>query len=108
MERSAIRDHSNSAPDFAEPVITARAQLRSSRGAHSRDPLARPGYAAPEASAFCARDHRCRRLIASLPVAFLLCHITVVAAANRPDERSDIRDHSHIAPDIAALIRATR
>jgi hypothetical protein len=59
-------------------------------------------------SAFCARDHRCRRLIASLPVAFLLCHITVVAAANRPDERTDIRDHSHIAPDIAALIRATR
>jgi hypothetical protein len=41
-------------------------------------------------------------------VAFLLWHITVVAAANRPDERSDIRDHSHIAPDIAALIRATR
>jgi hypothetical protein len=26
---------------FAEPVITARAQLRSSSGAHSRDPLAR-------------------------------------------------------------------
>jgi hypothetical protein len=25
-----------------------------------------------------------------------------------PDERSDIRDHSHTAPDIAALIRATR
>jgi hypothetical protein len=30
------------APDcFAEPVITARAQLRSSSGAHSRDPVAR-------------------------------------------------------------------
>jgi hypothetical protein len=26
---------------FAEPVITARAQLRSSSGAHLRDPLAR-------------------------------------------------------------------
>ena len=24
-----------------------------------------------------------------------------------PDERSDIRDHSHTAPDIAVLIRAT-
>jgi hypothetical protein len=24
-----------------------------------------------------------------------------------PDERSDIRDHSHTAPDIVALIRAT-
>jgi hypothetical protein len=26
---------------LAEPVITVRAQLRSSRGAHSRDPVAR-------------------------------------------------------------------
>ena len=42
MKRSAIRDHANTAPDFAEPVITVRAQLRSSRGAHSRDPLALP------------------------------------------------------------------
>jgi hypothetical protein len=41
--RSAIRDRSNTAPDFAEPVITVRAQLRSSRGAHSRDPLAPSG-----------------------------------------------------------------
>jgi hypothetical protein len=29
-------------PDVAEPVITARAQLRSSSGARSRDPLAHP------------------------------------------------------------------
>jgi hypothetical protein len=42
MERSAIRDHADTAPDFAEPVITARAQLRSSSGAHWRDPLAHP------------------------------------------------------------------
>jgi hypothetical protein len=41
-------------------------------------------------------------------VGFLLCHITVVAVAISPDERSDIRDHTHIAPVIAALIRATR
>jgi hypothetical protein len=27
--------------------------------------------------------------------------------ASSPDERSDIRDYSNIAPDIAALIRAT-
>ena len=33
----------HTAPDFAEPVITVRAQLRSSRGAHSRDPLAPSG-----------------------------------------------------------------
>jgi hypothetical protein len=31
-------------PDVAEPVITTRAQLRSSLGAHSRDPLADQGY----------------------------------------------------------------
>src|SRR5215208_3030381 len=31
-------------PDVAEPVITTRAQLRSSLGAHSRAPLADPGY----------------------------------------------------------------
>jgi hypothetical protein len=29
------------------------------------------------------------------------------AVVRSPDERSDIRDHSHAAPDIAALIRAT-
>jgi len=32
-------------PDIAEPVITVRAQLRSSPGAQSRDPLPYPGYA---------------------------------------------------------------
>ena len=31
-------------PDVAEPVITTRAQLRSSLGAHSHDPWADPGY----------------------------------------------------------------
>src|SRR5215216_5596441 len=43
MERSAIRGPlatERLIPDFAEPVITVRAQLRSSLGAHSRDPLA--------------------------------------------------------------------
>jgi hypothetical protein len=30
-----------------EPVITVRAQLRSSLGAHSRDPLASSGSTAP-------------------------------------------------------------
>ena len=34
-------------PHIAEPVITARAQLRSSAGARSRDPLAHAGYALP-------------------------------------------------------------
>jgi hypothetical protein len=33
---------------FAEPVITVRAQLRSSRGGHSRDPLARNDVAPTE------------------------------------------------------------
>ena len=28
-------------------------------------------------------------------------------SASSPDERSDIRDYSHISPDFAALIRAT-
>jgi hypothetical protein len=40
-ERSDIRGWT---PHIAEPVITVRAQLRSSRGAHSRDPLAHAGY----------------------------------------------------------------
>src|SRR6476620_1552445 len=31
-------------PDYAEPVITTPAQLRSSPGAHSRDPLVPSGY----------------------------------------------------------------
>ena len=41
MERSEIRSYS--LPDCAEPVINVRAQLRSSSGAHSRDPLAPSG-----------------------------------------------------------------
>ena len=31
-------------PHIAEPVITVRTQLRSSRGAHSRDPVAHAGH----------------------------------------------------------------
>jgi hypothetical protein len=38
-----MRDATN--PDIAEPVIAARAQLRSSSGAHLRDPLAYLGAA---------------------------------------------------------------
>src|SRR5882762_2933222 len=34
-------------PHIAEPVITVRAQLRSSLGARSRDPLAHAGYLLP-------------------------------------------------------------
>jgi hypothetical protein len=41
-EEASKREYEN--PDVAEPVITTRAQLRSSRGAHSRDPLAHPAY----------------------------------------------------------------
>jgi hypothetical protein len=41
-ERSDIRVFT--APHIEEPVITARAQLRSASGAHSRDPEAHAGY----------------------------------------------------------------
>ena len=34
-------------PHIAEPVITVRAQLRSTLGAPTRDPLAHPGYQVP-------------------------------------------------------------
>jgi hypothetical protein len=40
-ERSDIQGWT---PHIAEPVITVRAQLRSSRGARSRGPLAYAGY----------------------------------------------------------------
>jgi hypothetical protein len=43
----------------------------------------------PEASAFCSGGHRCRHLIASLPVAFLLCHITGVAEVRPAAVRRD-------------------
>jgi hypothetical protein len=42
--------------DVAEPVITARAQLRWSLGVHSRDLLVDPGYA-------CLKIKRCRRVV---------------------------------------------
>jgi len=45
MKRSAIRDLSNTAPDFAEPVITVRAQLRSSRARIRATRWLHPGYA---------------------------------------------------------------
>jgi hypothetical protein len=35
-------------PHIAEPVITGRAQLHSSPGAHSRDPVAHAGYGIPD------------------------------------------------------------
>jgi len=49
---SDIRGQSRQFPDIAEPVITARAQLRSSPGAHSRDPLAHPDYEKPLMSSY--------------------------------------------------------
>ena len=38
----------------------------------------------------------------------LLSALSEILGSRSPDERSDIRDHSDTAPDIAALIRATR
>ena len=77
-ERSDIRDYSNIPPDIAEPVITARAQLRSSSGAHSRDPLAHPGHALlgcrTTKSPFIAALPRCFRCLGANPSRRVVWH----------------------------------